>query len=492
MSAQPGIKVESRTIDYVPESERTSKLWHQPPFWFLGNLNPLTLTTGFIGPFLGLSLEWTLVALTIGFLLGTAAMALHGSQGPILGLPQMIQTRAQLGYTGVSLAILGVVFAFFSSAVVMSIILGSGVNSVIGADAKLIGFIALLLAVSLAAIGHHALHRMFRWTLIVSLPLWLIVTITIVAFGDQGYADITPAPAAGFALAPFLVQLATATALNVSYAPAVSDYSRYLPRRTPSGKVIASVFFGGISAPLWLTFLGAWIASRLGVDDPIAALQMVGDRAVPGLGAVFVVVSGMALIASTGLCLYSASLGVITAVDAIRPTPRNARTRLVTLAILTALAIVVVLISDDSAVAAVILFLQIAGYLLVPWSAINLIDFFIVRKGHYAVTHLFRRNGVYGVWNRAGVPAYLIGLIVLFPFINVGFFVGPIAQLLDGVDIALFVGLVASGVAYLITSRRIDREAEKRAIAESDEELRALESVTASAAETEPAPGGLA
>jgi hypothetical protein len=32
-----GRQIERRSIDYVPEDERHGKVWHQGPFWFLGN-----------------------------------------------------------------------------------------------------------------------------------------------------------------------------------------------------------------------------------------------------------------------------------------------------------------------------------------------------------------------------------------------------------------------------------------------------------------------
>ena len=37
-------------------------------------------------------------------------------------------------------------------------------------------------------------------------------------------------------------------------------------------------------------------------------------------------------------------------------------------------------------------------YLLVPWTATNLVDFFFVRRGHYAITDLFQPDGIYGAW----------------------------------------------------------------------------------------------
>ena len=41
-------------------------------------------------------------------------------------------------------------------------------------------------------------------------------------------------------------------------------------------------------------------------------------------------------------------------------------------------------------------------YLLVPWTALNLVDFFFVRRGHYAITDIFRPDGVYGAWSMPG------------------------------------------------------------------------------------------
>lgn len=32
-------------------------------------------------------------------------------------------------------------------------------------------------------------------------------------------------------------------------------------------------------------------------------------------------------------------------------------------------------------------------YLLVPWTAVNLTDYFFVRRGHYAIADLFTSNG---------------------------------------------------------------------------------------------------
>ncbi len=43
-------RIETRSIDYVPENERHGRVWMQGPFWFLGNFQPFTVAIGFVGP----------------------------------------------------------------------------------------------------------------------------------------------------------------------------------------------------------------------------------------------------------------------------------------------------------------------------------------------------------------------------------------------------------------------------------------------------------
>jgi purine-cytosine permease-like protein len=69
------------------------------------------MVTGFIGPSLGLSLARSVAAVVLGTCFGTFFMAFHANQGPRMGLPQMIQSRAQFGVRGAILPFAAVVFA---------------------------------------------------------------------------------------------------------------------------------------------------------------------------------------------------------------------------------------------------------------------------------------------------------------------------------------------------------------------------------------------
>ena len=104
--------IETRSIDYVPLAERHGKVWHLWPVWFTGDAHLATLATGAISVAAGLSLFWSALAVIGGCVLGTILMAFHCTQGPHLGLPQMIQSRPQFGYLGALLVWVVALFTY--------------------------------------------------------------------------------------------------------------------------------------------------------------------------------------------------------------------------------------------------------------------------------------------------------------------------------------------------------------------------------------------
>ena len=115
-------------------------------------------------------------------------------------------------------------------------------------------------------------------------------------------------------------------------------------------------------------------------------------------------------------------------------------------------------------------------YLLVPWTATNLVDFFVVRRGHYAITDLFTPDGIYGAWGWRGLTAYAIGFLAEIPFMVLpkiaGFtYTGPVAKHISDVDIAWLVGLGVAGTVYWLLSRSLNVRGEEAAIEVSDQRL---------------------
>src|ERR1700730_11720241 len=125
------VAVETRSIDYIPRSERTGKAWHLAPVWFIGNSNLLAFGSGAIGISLGLDVAWTLVAAVVGLTVGTLMMAYHSAQGPKLGLPQMIQSRPQFGYYGSLIPLVAAMVVFIGWNVFDVVIAGQALQSTI-------------------------------------------------------------------------------------------------------------------------------------------------------------------------------------------------------------------------------------------------------------------------------------------------------------------------------------------------------------------------
>lgn len=457
-AADPGGRsmIESRSIDYVPDDERHGKVSHQGPFWFVGNFQPFTLALGFVGPSLGLSLWWTIVAGIAGIAFGTLFMAFHATQGPVLGLPQMIQSRAQFGYRGVLLPLIGTLFTFVGFNVVDVVIIKSGLESIFGWNPVIVAVVITVIAalVALVAIfGHDLLHKTFRVLFWISLPLWIVLTGGVLFGGVVG----TPAPgaAAGFSVVAFLVQFSVAASYNITYAPYVSDYSRYLPRNTKPAAIIASVFLGASASPAWLIPLGAWMATYLGASDALAGINETGNAVVPMLGAVLAVVSTLVLVATMGLNAYSGMLTVVTGLDSLRSVKPTRNLRVVTIVVL-AVAWLVMSLLLTNATTALNTTLLIMLYLLAPWTAVNLTDYFFVRRGHYAIADLFTPNGIYGAWSWRGLTAFLVGVAAEIPFVDLPFFVGPAAAAMGEVDIAFIIGLLVSGLVYIAVTRSLD------------------------------------
>ncbi|MGH8230528.1 MAG: purine-cytosine permease family protein [Steroidobacteraceae bacterium] len=457
--------IEHKSIDYVSASERHGQVLGQVPFWFLGNFHFFTIAIGFVGPALGLSFGYTALAGTLGILFGTLFVAFHASQGAELGVPQMIQSRAQFGFRGVVVVLVGTLFTFVGFNIANGVLIGSGLHRILGWNAAAVTIVTAALGALLAIYGHDWLHRVFRGCFVLCLPLYTALSVAIAVHAVAP----TQLHAGAFTASGFFAQFAASASYNITYAPSVSDYSRYLPRDTRPRSIIAAVYLGAAASAIWLIILGAWLATRLGEDDGLVALYHAGNALRAGFGALIALASVTALTATIGLNAYSGMLTLVTGLSSLfelRPTPRQRVLCIVGLAIVwTAVALAL----SVNSIALLFAVLTIMLYLLVPWTSINLIDYFGVRRGHYAITQLFVPHGLYGDWGGRGLAAYLLGVAAELPFFVVpDLYVGPAARALGGVDLGWLVGLIVSGVTYLTLSRRFDPAREAAAIGASE------------------------
>jgi purine-cytosine permease-like protein len=184
--------------------------------------------------------------------------------------------------------------------------------------------------------------------------------------------------------------------------------------------------------------------------------------------------AALGLISVTALNLYGGSLTMFGATDSFKRVRPTLGVRVATIAFTAALSLVVALISSESFLTNFENFLLLILYLFVPWTAVNLVDYYLVRRGHYAVEEIFKPDGMYGRWGWRGLIAYVVGFACMIPFFSTPSFTGPVAKAIGDADISMFVGLPVAGLLYLVLARSIDVERERHVAEREAEELERL------------------
>jgi NCS1 nucleoside transporter family len=436
--------VEHRSIDWIPLNERHGKVWHQGPFWFTGGFVLTSMATGFIGPAMGLSLGWSILAVILGMAFGTAFMAFHANQGPRLGLPQMVQCRAQFGIRGSAFPLLVGIFIYIGYNVFNLIFAREALSTVLP-DSKwwYIAFAAVALII--AIYGYDLLHMVQRYLSYV-LVLTFLVLNAVMIYHLHGTPTVDTAQ--GFNWKAMLVQFAATGGYQISYAIYVSDYSRYLREDVSAKKLISWTYVGAMLGAGWMACMGAILAAHVASPDPIATVREVGNDVIPGFGTFAVLISVPALLGTSAINTYGGMLTGSSIVDSFRPLRPTVRLRVIGLTLVTLVGLVTTYVIPDNYLDSFNTFLEIMLYLLVPWTAVNLVDFYFVRRGHYSIRDLFNPRGIYGQWAWRGLTAYFLGFLAMLPFFNLSFYTGPAVDAVGGADISFIVGLLVSAVAY--------------------------------------------
>ena len=460
--------IEARSIDYVPLAERHGKVWHLWPVWFSGDAHLATLAVGVLGITLGGNLLWTAVAVLLGNALGTFFMAFHSTQGPQLGLPQMIQSRPQFGYTGALLVWAVALVAYVGYNAFNQVLAAQALHQLtpaIPATSPAAIVVFALAAVSLAAVGYDQIHRAQR-----GFAYLMIAILTVFSLGGLFTLRFPAAfwDAGGFRAVPFLAQLFAAASYQLSWSIYVSDYSRYLPRDVGVRESFWWTYLGAFIGGAWMMLVGTVAAAMAPRLDVAAAMERAADAVVPGLGKVLIAGALLGLVTITSLNFYGASLTLLSVADTVRPLKCTAGKRLASLAVALLASTLLALSSSGNFVARFQDYLSLLLYLFTPWTAINLVDFYLVRQGHYSIREIFNARGMYGHWNWRGLTAYGIGFLAMIPFFNTELYTGPVARALGGADIAMLIGLPVAAAVYLITCRSLDLEHDRQRAAAAD------------------------
>ena len=446
--------LELSTIQPIAAHERHGRARDLFTIWFGSNIMLLTVVTGALAvtvfklPFFA-----AVLALVLGNLVGGVFMALHSAQGPQLGVPQMVQTRGQFGSFGSLLVVALVVImylGFFASNLVLG---GQALHArfeVIGTNTGilLVGAISVIATV----FGYRLIHsytRVMSWlsgaVLLISF-VWLVFVHGLPADLLQRNENNIPG---------FLGALSIAALWQLAYAPYVSDYSRYMPQGTGARTAFWSSYWGCCLGSILPMLLGVLVGLSVGEGDVITGLiEMTG-----GFSAIMVAVFSIGIAATNSMNLYCGTLSAITVGQTLLPSwSAQAGWRAVIALALFGGSLAIALLGQDNFMANYTNFILLLLYVLVPWSAINLVDYYLVAHGEYDVLSFFRRDGgIYGTFNWTAVNCYILGILVQVPFMSTALYTGAAAQAMNGADISWVVGLGVVSPVYWLFSRKRQR-----------------------------------
>lgn len=442
--------LETRTISPIPADERFGRVRDLFGIWFGMNMSPLTVVTGALATLgLGLPIGWAILAIVLGNAVGGVVMALHAAQGPQLGVPQLLQARGQFGMYGAAIiAVLAVAMfiGFFASNMV---IIAQAFGTILpDIDSTIVLVLATLASLIVASIG----YKVLRWVTIASAAI--VGTLVALSFlwiflvGDTSSYDWSKGE---FTAAGFLSMFAIGAVWQIAYSPYVSDYSRYMPADTGARGAFWGTYGGCVLSSILLMILGASVGSITGSDDTMSALKSLTGP----VGTVVLLGFALATAAYNSVNTYCSALCALSVAETFRPgwVP-GLTSRLVMTVLIHICGLAIALAAQANFLAFFYDFITWMLYILIPWSAINLVDYYIVRRGHYAVDEFFMPGGGrYGNWNVTALVLYASGIAVQLPFVSTAAYKGFLVDRLGGVDIAWMVGLIVSGGAYYLLSR---------------------------------------
>jgi NCS1 family nucleobase:cation symporter-1 len=452
MQREQATRLEINTIHPIPIDERHGRAKDLFTIWSGTNLQLLTIVTGGLAvTVFGLPFGPAIVGIILGNLIGAIFMALHAAQGPTLGVPQMVQTRGQFGSMG-SLLVVGIVIIMYVGFLASNLVLGGeALASLVHGGTATPGIaLGALLGVVAAIYGHDLIHAYARVMTYVS-GLVLVVTFVWI-LGIHGLpGDFLSRNE--FSWAGFLGAVSSAALWQLSYAPYVSDYSRYMPKGTGAKPAFWASYWGCTLGSVLPMILGVVVGLTLtGKGNLVAQLALLTGSIAP----VVLVVFSLSMAASNAMNLYCGALCVLTFGQTLLPrwTP-HAYARTVTCLVLITVALAAAVWSKDSFLANYEDFILLLLYVLVPWTAINLVDYYLLCHGDYDVEAFMRRDGgIYGRINLAAVGCYVFGIALQLPFVASPLYTGPLARDLGGIDLSWIVGLAVTSPVYYWLGKR--------------------------------------
>jgi purine-cytosine permease-like protein len=468
--------IELNGINIIGEDERrgTPKQLFWP--WFAANISVLGLSYGSFVLGFGISF-WQasiagLIGIVVSFLL-CGFIALAGKRG---SAPTLILSRAAFGVRGnklpsviswvlcVGWEIVLTALATLATATVFQRLGWGG-----GDGTKIIAFLVIsALIVGGGVLGFETIMRLQAVITVITAALTVIYFVLVA--GKIHWATVShlhPGSPAAFVGAIVFVM----TGFGLGWVNTAADYSRYLPRRASSGRVIGWTTFGSAVAPVFLLGFGLLLAgSSAGLNsaisaDPIGALTTILPTwyLLP-----FAVVAVLGLVGGAVLDIYSSGLTLLAA--GLRA-PRYVAA-MIDGTLMIAGTIYVVFFSH-SFIGPFQGFLITLGVPIAAWCGLMLADI-ALRRRDYADRDLYDPRGRYGDVHWLPVALMVIGTVIGWGLVTnasaawlkwQGYLLGPLGLGGKGgtwafANLGVVVALAVAFAGWLVAGRRAVRAQE--------------------------------
>jgi len=447
-------RIEQHTIYPIPANERHGRARDLFTVWFGSNIMILTIVTGALATVqFQLSLIAAVFAILIGNLVGGIFMALHAAQGPQLGVPQMVQSRGQFGSFG-AIFVVALVVVMYLGFVASNLVLGGqSLHSIAAGISDQTGIVLIaLLSVAAAIYGYDLIHAYARWM------TWFCGASLAACFFWVLEVDALPADLwqrGGLTSSGFLGMISVGALWQIAYAPYVSDYSRYMPADSGVRPTFWASYSGCVLGSALPMLLGALLGLTVADKNIVAGLA----SATRPISLLIVVIFSIGIGATTAMNIYCGVLSTITVGQTFKPGWKaDAAARIVLSLIFIVLALAMALLGAKNFMVNYENFLALLLCVMAPWTAINLVDFYLVQHGHYDVPSFFLADGgIYGRYNATALFCYGLGIVIQVPFLATHPYTGGIAKALGGIDISWLVALAVVSPLYYVLAVRSGR-----------------------------------
>lgn len=454
-------KVESYGVDYIPNEERHSRPRNILYILFGGSMTFGIIVVGWVPVSLGLGWWESASAIVVGSAIGATLMAPMSLLGLRSGSNNPVASGAHWGARG---RIIGSILGITADLVFAALciwaageVLARSVIRIFGVEDQTFSLVLLIVSYLLVAIvmtlvavlGHANMVSFTKW-MVPTAGLIMIVYVFVASPNfDPNYAG--PEYALGSFWPTWVFGMLACAGTVASYGPYVGDWSRHIStKRFPVKYSVIASWVGGFFGMGGAFLFGAYTAVTF--SDPLNSYATEFAINVPFWFLFFTLY--LAFVPGTAqavINIYNMGLDF----SSIVPKLSRVQATIYLSIVSTIMVFIGAFFQQLSLI--VSSYLAILIVLVAPWIIINLIGYFN-NRGYYdpQALQVFNRGLIGGIyWSYKGLNfrafgAWAVAIIVGLLFTNTGWYVGPGAQALGGVDIGFVLAVVIAGVLYAL------------------------------------------